>query len=262
MSRSNPSAGNTPHPAQRWFEWVGSKGEFKYYDKEKEKIVPVKLPFTFIVLDQTYTIRGYNKKKQTGIYSNEIRDTREEQFDVKYFDGNEKIARGFWSDIKDKVGSKAVGGKFAVNCYVAYKDGKSLKLGAFQIVGCALGPWFDFQKEHKKDLLTHAVVVKEFVHDDSGAVEFNSPVYELVEISEASNLAAVELDKELQTYLEGYFQRTRITPGDPAERPQEDAPADDDQEPPKSKDKGKADKGKKKKASDDDAPPEEDDVPF
>src|SRR5580693_279783 len=105
MSRSNPQAGRTPNPAKRWYEFKGKKGVFQYYDPKKEENIIEKLPFVFIVLDVNATIRGYNKKAKSGIYSNEVRDTRAEPFVVKMFNGT-KIASGLYGDIKDAVVAK------------------------------------------------------------------------------------------------------------------------------------------------------------
>ena len=38
MSRSNPVE-NSPNPATRWFEWDGSAGGLRYYDKEAKQQV-------------------------------------------------------------------------------------------------------------------------------------------------------------------------------------------------------------------------------
>lgn len=234
MSRSNPTA-NTPNPATRWFRWRGGDGVIEYWDKEKKEAVIVKLPFTFILLDRLNTVRGYNEKLETGIYANEVRDVRSDPLTVKLFKGNQVIANGLWSDIKDRV--VANDGKFGVNLYIGYKDGAKMKLGAIECAGCAVSPWFDFEKQHRKALFEQAVTMARGAQAKTGSVKFYPPVYSLKEISAETNAAALELDKELQAYLADYFKRPtaekivardEAVQRDPADAPQPDAPYDEE----------------------------------
>lgn len=247
MSRSNPNANNlSPNPSTRWFEWRGSDGHFRWYDKDEEKNIVVKAPFRFILLDRTATVRGYNKKAKTGLYSNEVRDTRSERLSVKFFTGG-KVAEGFWQDIKDTVTAKS--GKFATNAYIAYKDGKELKIGCIQFSGCSLGPWFEFEKEHRKTLFEKAISVKTFTEEENGGIEFKAPVFELVEVDEKTNKEAIALDAQLQAYFSEYFKRNLNERPHPAEGSQASAP-DDQQGDPSDPD------------PQDDPPVDDNDVPF
>jgi hypothetical protein len=244
MSRSNPSAERQPHPAELWLEWRGSAGSFRYYDKEKEENRIVTLPFKFIVLDQLSTIRGYSKRAKQGIFANEIRDTRAERLSVRFYNGN-TIADGFYGEIKDRV--LVNGGHFVCNCYIAYKDGSGLKLGAIQFQGCSLGPWFEFVKVNREALLKQAVIVKDTKRNDTGEIKFIEPIFSLADVSPESDEKAKALDIKLQEYLKGYFSRTRteqVVPPKTGEQPA--APSD---ERPVSEPEGGL-------------PPESDDVPF
>lgn len=245
MSRSNPTAGRNPNPAKRWYEFKGKAGVFQYYDKDKEENIVVKLPFVFIVLDINATIRGYNKKAKSGIYSNEVRDTRSEPMVVKMFNGT-KIATGLYADIKDSVIAK--NGHFNLSIYAAMKkEGKKggLELVGIHLGGCALGPFIEFQKNNQKEINTMAVCVKEVEKHTDGEIPFKSPVFSLMNLKPETDEEAKKIDAEiLQPYLKSYFGRPVTQRAAPGEEPQDDAPKDDDQEPP----------------SDDDVPP--DDVPF
>ena len=224
MSRSKPS-NNEPHPCERWFEWRGSEGILRWYDKEAKENVPVKLPFKCVLLDRTATVRGYNQQHGQ-LYANEVRDTRSDPFIVKFFSGGNPIASGLWSDIKDRVVVQK--GSFALNCYVAFKDGESLRLGALALTGCSLGPWFEFEKMNRKHLYDKAVVVRAGERTTTGSIKFTPPSFELADLSEASNTQATQLDKGiLQPYFDGYFSRTTT------ERAvSRDHDADDEQPPP------------------------------
>lgn len=237
MSRSNPSI-NATNPSTRWFEWDGESGVVRHYDKEAKENVIHKLPFSFIVLDELASVRGWHEKSKSGIYSNEVRDTRAKPFLVKTFKG-ETLAEGVYAQIKDRLHS--LGGKFTTNIYIAFKDGNGLKIGALQLKGAALSSWMDFRKGKTKEILSQAVSIVGTEHGKKGKIEFEKPVFEIKELSEASNDAAVALDKELQEYLTAYLSRTSTaqaahtaatTDEEPNEAdgvdPIDDTPSDDD----------------------------------
>lgn len=222
MSRSNPTL-KTPHPSTRWFEWKGGENfGLQYYDKEKDENIPVALPFTFLLIEETGGVTGYSDKLKMRVRSNEIMQGG--RLVVKYRSG-QTIAEGCWQEIKDKVTSKTVGGKFCTNAYIAFKDGADLKIGVIRLSGCALGPWFDFTKANRgmvvspfdskvkiAQLYSGAVTIKAGVKDKTGSVEFTPPVFSLVQCSQQSNLAALALSREVDEYLAEYFKRAPLEP--------------------------------------------------
>lgn len=206
MSRSN----NTEiiNPANRWFEWSGNKGNLKYYDKDAKINVEVSLPFTFIVLDQLATVKGWHDPSDSGIYSNEVKDTTKDPIVVKAFKGG-VIAEGFYRDIKDKV--KSNGGHFVANIYIAYKDKDIFYIGSIQFKGAALNSWADFSKRNRKDIMQKAVVIEGFETGQKGSVKYTTPKFGLKEISAGTQEVAIDLDKELQEYLTLYLQRKPVS---------------------------------------------------
>ena len=238
MSRSNPTE-SSPNPATSWLEWKGEAGELAYWDKQEQKRVAVPLPFTFLLLDRLGTVRGYSKNMQSGIYANEVRDTRMQPLVVKYFKGG-KVAEGLWEQIKPIV--KTAGGKFCSTCYIAAKAGKELVIAGLQLTGCALGPWFEFEKKHRKkvegadgkkvqELYAKAIVISKGKLQKSGKTEFYPPMFTVKDVTTETDEAARKLDEEVQAFLDEYFRRNtseRAEPQDASEAPQPDAP----QEPP------------------------------
>lgn len=208
MSRSNPTENSAPNPATRWFEWNGEVGNVRYYDKEAKANVEVGLPFTFIVLDELGSVKGWNEASKSGIYSNEVRDTRQDVLIVKAFKGG-TLAEGLYKDIRDHVTSKSVGGQFTMNCYIAFKTGQALMMGAIQFKGATLGAWMEFRKAHRAEILTKAVRMTGFTEGKKGRITFRVPVFTLAELAPESNAAAVALDITLQTYLKAYLSRTK-----------------------------------------------------
>lgn len=203
MSRSNPTA-NSQSPCTRWFEWGGASGTVKYYDKDKKETVDIGSDFTFILLDELSTVKGWHDSSQSGIYANEVRNTRENELTVKAFKGG-VLAQGLYKDIKDKV--NAFGGKFTTNCYIAYKDGGTLKIGSLQLAGAALNEWVEFKKEHKGDIYTSSVRINGSKDGKKGSVKFKTPKFSVGTITEETDEAACLLDRELQEYLNGYMAR-------------------------------------------------------
>lgn len=218
MSRSNPTEGRAQNPAVRYFEWNGEHGLVRYYDKDARKNVDVGADFTFILLDQVASVRGWHDDSGSGIYSNEVKDTTQETLVVKAFKGG-TLAEGFYRDIKDRV--NRMGGSYVANLYIAFKDGGELKIGVLRFKGSALGAWMEFTKDHKADLYAKAIRIKSFTEGKKGRVVFRTPVLTIKDIDRDTDRAALTLDKELQEYFKAYFKRTKReqveTPRDPVE---------------------------------------------
>lgn len=230
MSRSNPQENGTPNPAVRWFEWNGEHGVVRYYDKDAKKNIDVGSDFTFILLDQLGSVRGWHDASESGIYSNEVKDTRADVLVVKSFKGG-PLAEGFYKDIKDRV--NAVGGQFVANCYIAFKNGgHALVIGSLRFKGAALGAWMEFCKQHRAELYTKAIRIHGYTEGKKGRIVFRVPVLKLAEISAETNSTAVTLDKTLQDWLAGYLKRTKTDQTDQAARHVRDEDVDTDADDP------------------------------
>jgi len=203
MSRSNPTS-TTSNPSTKWFEWDSDNSCVKYYDKVEKKSVSVKLPFTFLVLDQTASITGWHESSTSGIYSNEVRSTKANSLLVRSFKGG-TIAQGIYQDIKEKV--KSSGGKFTTNVYIAYKDGSEYKIGAIMFKGASLQSWSDFCKAHRSSLDTDAIQIASFETGKKGKVTYTTPTFKVIKASEEAQAKAIELDKVLQEYFNEYMGR-------------------------------------------------------
>lgn len=208
MSRSQPNV-NALNPAVRWFEWNGEHGVVRYYDKDNKKNVAVPPPFTFLLLDELASVRGWHDATESGIYSNEVRDTRKELLVVKSFKGG-TLAEGLYKEIKDRVNT--LGGQFVANCYIAVDDDSEpgdpqAFIASLRFKGSALGAWMEFRKAHRSQLFDLAVSITGFTEGKKGRITFRVPTFELQEVSQDTNHQALALDRELQTWLEGYFSR-------------------------------------------------------
>jgi hypothetical protein len=217
MSLSRPNE-NTPNPAVRWFDWHGEKGVVCYYDKDKKQTVEVPLPFLGIVLDQLSAVRGWDDSTKSGIFSNAVRDTREEVLTVKSFKGG-VIAEGRYKEIKAQV--NAAGGHFETQVYIAFKRDEALAIGVLSFKGAALRSWMEFVRAHRAELQSRAVKIVGVEEGQNGRVKFKTPVFAMSPIADETMAHAVKLDEALQSWLDGYFKRNQRT-APPADEPHDE----------------------------------------
>lgn len=230
MSRSNPNENGTPNPATRWFEWNGEAGTVRYYDKEQKETIDVGADFTFLLLDQLGSVRGWHEASQSGIYSNEVKDTRQDALIVKAFKvKGAALAEGLYKDIKDRVNT--LGGQFVANCYIAFKANDVLALGSLRFKGAALGSWMEFTKAHRSGLYDSAVRINGFTEGKKGRIVYRMPVFELVAVSDETNQIAGKLDAVLQHFLKGYLAKNTTERAEAPHLRDEDVDSELDQAP-------------------------------
>ena len=88
-------------------------------------------------------------------------------------------------------------------------DGKTPTLGNIKMQGAALENWFSFCKEN--NVMDIAIQVKTANEKKKGKVIYYEPVFEKMDVSEATNKLAVEIDAQLQEYLKGYLERNQTS---------------------------------------------------
>jgi hypothetical protein len=216
MSRSNNT--ELKNPAVRFFEWSGSQGKIKSFDKskgEQGENVFFDLPFTFLVLDTLTCIAGYSDLDQSGYWSNEIRNVTTDKLIVRTKKGT--VAEGLYKDMTHILNK---GAAYCQSVYIAYKEEGQLVIGNIKLSGSAIGAWIEFRKKNK--IYELAVTIKEAKPEQKGITHYFSPVYTASPASEETNKQAVELDKELQDYLNKYFNRGTIKEADKHYEPVED----------------------------------------
>jgi hypothetical protein len=204
MSRSNPNV-NAPNPSTRWYEWNGEAGVVRFYDKTTKANVDVPSPFTFLLLDELASVRGWHDASSSGIYSNEVRDTSKDVLVVKAFKGG-TLAEGLYKGMKDRI--NAQGGSYTANCYIAVKNEAGvLGICSLRLKGSALGAWMEFRKANRSSLYDQAIRIVGFTEGKKGRITFRMPTFDLKAVSEETNAQAAKLDKTLQAFLDGYLQK-------------------------------------------------------
>lgn len=174
-------------------------GSVVYYDKDAQMNVPVPTPLEFIVLDQLATIRGWCDADESGYWSNEVRSAGRDVVTVRTSKGVKES--GIWRDIKNS--SSLSGAKYNASLYIAHKHGSGMAISNLALAGAALNSWIEFTQKNK--IRKAKVILSDWQDAKKGAVSYKVPVFEVAEMTEDEKEQAVELDKELQTYLNEYF---------------------------------------------------------
>lgn len=209
MSFSQPT--KVENPALHFFEW--RHGKLSWYKKGEEKgkgeNIDAKLPFEFIVLDELSNVTGYHKPSDSGIISNEVKDTRDQELHVRSFKGGD-IARGLYADIKDTI--KGAGGKYTRSIYIAEKVNGQYVISHIKFSGAAYGAWYEFTKNHNPE--TGKFLLTGSVEGQNGATTYQMPTFKYGTLTEADIQAATELDTDLQKYLERYIKNVQLEQDD------------------------------------------------
>lgn len=209
MSLSKPRS--TTSPVERSFELKLSVGSVSYYDRDNKENVTITGPagewekdkkyaadpqFKVIILDVLSYIGGFSDPDSSGIWSNEVRSTRNEQLTVRT--KKRVLAEGLYDDIKGAL--KGEGGKFGNSVYVAYEEDGEWKLGNLKLIGAGVSAFFDF-KEGKKFDQDPGLSIVGWTGLKKGTNEYFSPAFKSWDVSEEDLAAAVALDEGLQEYL-------------------------------------------------------------
>jgi hypothetical protein len=188
------------NPANKFIEWKSNDKCFAYYDKEAKENKTIPLPFTFLVLDELHTIKGWNDASSSQIYSNEVKFISKEPLTVKPFKGNE-IAKGLYKDIKEKI--VTAGGHYTKSIYIMLEDGT---IGNIQLKGSAVQKWGDFTQKTRERLPEEWIQVKTALEDKKGAVKFWTPEFTFLRsLNEDEANQADEAFNTLETYLKTYL---------------------------------------------------------
>lgn len=188
------------NPALRFLKV--KSGAVSYYDKESQENVTVPTPLEFVVLDQLATIKGWSDADESGYWSNEVRRVGADVLTVRTSKGMR--AQGVWKEIK--ADSNIAGSKYHSSIYIATKGRDGLEINNLSLTGAALNAWIEFTQKNR--INTNKVVLTGWSDAKKGSVSYKVPVFEAVPLDDATKDEAVELDKQLQAYLNEYFSYT------------------------------------------------------
>ena len=191
------------NPTSKFLEWKSNNKSFSFYDKVNKQNVEVKLPLTFLVLEEFHTIKGFSDADQTGIYSNEILQISAEEFEVRTFKGR-VIAKGTYSDIKGSV--NAAGGNYHKSIYAVTKEGDLINIS---FKGAAVSKWSQFtEKGAWKRLKDEWVTIEDAEDHKKGMVAYSTPNFKFNTSLTDYEFKIVEAKaNELESYMDGYLAK-------------------------------------------------------
>ena len=167
-------------------------GVWKTYSKELWEEVEVKVD-KLVLLDQLSTIRGRHDASQSGIYSNQVHKTTEEDLVVKAFNYSGPLLEGKYAEIKDKI--KAAGGVFT-KWLICLLDGEMVEL---YIKGAALKEFNDFFEKFSGNKY---IELGDPVEKSKGTINYKVPSFkEGKAVSEKDDKLAKEMVETLKNYF-------------------------------------------------------------
>ena len=225
--------------------WVEYKdgGTYTYYDGELVNddgtiggnvILGEKIAFLYVA--HTFSLVGFNKPKNSFMYSNEVSSTAH-PFTLTMMKDKTVIVEGLWKEKKETF--QGAGCKFGINLYALIKIGDKYQRCCIKTHGGPYGAWSDFiailggatqsqidaaKNSDKKLPFTFtergyikveqgAVAVTGHQEKKNGNVTFTVPMFKFIDkVSEEANSEAIAFDVELQEYL-----KARISSPAPAE---------------------------------------------
>ena len=191
------------NPTSKFLELKSNNKCFAYYDKETKQNVEVKLPITFIVLEEYHCIKGFSDSDQTGIYSNEVLQIGTEEMEVRSYKGR-IIAKGLYKDIKGAV--NAAGGNYHKSIYAVTKEGELINIS---LKGAAVSKWSKLvEKGAWKRLSDEWISIESAEDHKKGMVKYSTPNFVFnTSLSENEFKTVKAKATELENYLTTYFAK-------------------------------------------------------
>lgn len=174
-----------------------------WYNKEKKENIQVKLPFTFLVLDELSTITGFNKPIKSGYWSNEVRNTKSDELFVRTKSG--PYEAGLYENLTQ---TRSKGGKFAKSIYLIHKIGDKWVIGNFKASGSALSAWIEFTKTCVPQNGTVTMTRGKQQESENGP--FFPPEFKYSSSTDEEDAEAKRFDRELQIYLNQYLAAPKV----------------------------------------------------
>ena len=193
----------TTNPTSKFLEWKSNNKSFSFYNKELKQNEEVKLPLTFMVLEEYHKISGFSDADQTGIYSNEVLQIGAEEMEVRTFKGR-IIAKGKYKDIKGAV--NAAGGNYHKSIYAVTKEGELINIS---FKGACVSEWSKFvEKGAWKRLADEWVSIESANDHKKGMVKYSTPNFVFNTSLSEDEFKMVEAKAtELESYLTTYFAK-------------------------------------------------------
>jgi len=182
--------------------WKSDDKTFAYYDKDKKENVKIELPFKFLTLMEFHTIKGWNDKNQSGVYSNEVKSIGNDEINVRLFKGNQSV-KGIYKDIKETI--VAMGGHYTKSIYIMLESGE---IANVNIKGSSVKSWGDFTQKSRSRLSDEWIQVSNAIELKKGKVKYSIPEFKFAHTLSADQ--AIQADNaynELKNYIDSYLAK-------------------------------------------------------
>lgn len=202
MSRQAEFQTTSSNPTKKYLEWKSDDKCFAYYDKETKQNVKVELPFKFLTLMEFHTIKGWNDKNQSGVYSNEVKSIGNDELNVRLFKGNQSV-KGLYKEIKDTI--IAMGGHYTKSIYIMLEDGS---IANVNIKGSSVQAWGDFTQKTRSRLSDEWIEVANAIELKKGKVNYSIPEFKFAtSLNDSQCNLADNAYNQLKSYIDGYLAK-------------------------------------------------------
>ena len=171
MSRKSEFTSSYEKPATMYLEWSSNEKCFKYWNNQDKENVLVQLPFTFLVLKEMHTVKGWHDKSQSGIYANEVKNISSETIEVKSFKGG-LLAKGIYKEIKEIINN--VGGNYVKSIYAMTTTGEVINIA---LKGAAVQEWGEAFNKGRSRMADEWITVAAADDRKKGSVKYSVPLF-------------------------------------------------------------------------------------
>lgn len=204
MARADEYKSKTESPVKKYLSWSSNEKCFTYWDKESQSNKKLGLPLSIVHLSDMSCVKGWHDASSSGIYSNEVKNTTKEEFNVRSFKGGD-LVKGLYRDIKEKI--NALGGDYNASIY-AYLDGEIINIS---LKGASLSKWSDFATDSRPKFLNSFITITGALDAKKGSVKYSTPVFEILsEIPSGTNQKAEEAHAILSNYFSARVSSTEV----------------------------------------------------
>lgn len=169
---------SVPCPVTKYITWRAKEGVFRYYDRDKGENVDIKLPISFVVLEDYCSIDGNTENGR--IFSNKIKNFKK---DILHVNIAGEIVSGLYENVKEKV--KSEGGKLMKNLFAVMDN----ELVCIQLKGASFAAYSSAKLNDGEN----EVVVEETLKNKNKLGSWLDPVFKEGDRIDVSSL---------QTHLE------------------------------------------------------------
>ena len=198
--QTNNSNSELRHPTTIWTKWSWKDWIFKWWSREEEKEITLKLPEEFIIVAEGMGVDWFI---ESSIMSNEFYDAKNDIVKVKDMKNKNTLHIGTWNEIKDKV--KASWLPLWKHLHVIFPGEEWIK--TLKIKWTAWMAWSEFNSNNAWAPANNRIKITWTIKWKKWATTFVTPKFEL-------GTPLTEEDKELQRKyweeIKKYYEATRI----------------------------------------------------